>query len=575
VELNRSHDFQTQPGRQRPGRFGLQAALCAVVLVSLVLSGCVMPDTAMPAPSEPVGPAVSITATQLEPGPCSDTFVRHVMDFATNVDEWPVRMFSSNGSGLAVNDLDNDGLLDVVMANLDGQNAIFWNRGRMEFERADMETRNTRAVSIVDVDGDGWHDIVFALRRYIPVAWLNREGPDGGRTFESLPLSLFKNRSYTQAWADLDQDGDLDAVTVTYDAEPMKEENQPAPTGGGGVFVMYQNNDGSLRFEREQLAIKAQGLALLLLDLNDDGRQDILVGHDFELPDQTWVRTDDGWEETTPFSAVARNTMGFAAAEPGSDGVTHVFAADMMPFFTDEETMAQWAPLMEDMHFEVAGNQVMRNVLQVETGDGGYTEMAEAAQLQATGWSWSSQYGDLDLNGYMDLYVVNGMHSEEMFSHLPDSELVEENLVFRYTGDGYVWEPDWGLNATEGGRGMMMADLDNDGDLDIVVNNLIKPSVMFENQLCTEGQSLQVDLRWPGSGNTRAIGAELTVWSGSDSYSRTIRSNSGYLSGEPSRVHFGLPSGASMDRLEIRWPDGEMSEVGGLEGGSLLTVTRE
>ena len=137
---------------------------------------------------------------------------------------------------------------------------------------------------------------------------------------------------------------------------------------------------------------------------------------------------------------------------------------------------------------------------------GAYANEAGARGLQASGWSWSAQFGDLDQDGYLDLYIVNGMAAEEMFSHLPGDELVEQNLIFRNDQQGnFQPEPAWGLNATEGGRSMAMADLDNDGDLDIVINNLRAPAIIYENRLCN-GNSLTVDLSWPASKNTRAIG---------------------------------------------------------------------
>ena len=119
-----------------------------------------------------------------------------------------------------------------------------------------------------------------------------------------------------------------------------------------------------------------------------------------------------------------------------------------------------------------------------------------------------------------------------------------------------------------------MADLDGDGDLDIVVNNLRTPAQLFENQLCT-GDSLQVDLSWPDSGNTRALGSTLALRTGDGTYHRQVKASSGYLSGDPARVHFGFPDDAQLDWLEIRWPDGEVSVVEDLAAGTLLHVSRE
>jgi hypothetical protein len=120
---------------------------------------------------------------------------------------------------------------------------------------------------------------------------------------------------------------------------------------------------------------------------------------------------------------------------------------------------------------------------------------------------------------------------------------------------------------------MSMADLNNDGNLDIVVNNLGSPAQLFENQLCI-GSSLEVELLWPQSQNTRAISAELQLHTSMGTLRRDVRVGSGYLSGDPPRVHFGLPRETRLDGLDIRWPDGAVSEVSGLQAHSLVTVTR-
>ena len=174
--------------------------------------------------------------------------------------------------------------------------------------------------------------------------------------------------------------------------------------------------------------------------------------------------------------------------------------------------------------------------------NGAFENRAAGAGVDATGWSWSAQFGDLDNDGDLDMYTVNGMIGEA-FGHLPGAELVEENQALRNDGAGvFVPAPDWGLGATESGRGMALADLDLDldGDLDIVVNNFQAPALLFENQVCG-GASLQVDLGWPGSANPFAVGARLRLTTDKAPYWRETRVSSGYRSSDPPRAHFGLP----------------------------------
>jgi hypothetical protein len=261
-----------------------------------------------------------------------------------------------------------------------------------------------------------------------------------------------------------------------------------------------------------------------------------------------------------------------------NDGRFEIFAADMKPY-PGEET-ADWAPLMADMMEGVtrdsvlADRQIMANVLQVAVAPGEYLNLAPDWGVDGAGWSWSSKFGDLDADGWLDLYAVNGMIEERLLSHIPNHEMIEENQVFRNI-DGWRFQtmPRWGLDSERSGRGMVMADLDGDGDLDIAVNNLRGMAQLFENRLCT-GDHLLVDLHWPDSGNSYAIGAQVRLLTDQGALLRDVRVGSGYLSGDAPRLHFGLPADARLEQLEIRWPDGAMTHVPVAAHNMLLTVAR-
>ncbi len=497
-------------------------------------------------------------------GDCSDAFISHQLNHITTPVELPIGFYDSNGAGLAVNDLDQDGWLDIVLANLGGDNAILWNEGGRRFRREDLPSRApSRAAAIVDVDGDGWLDIVFTQQAAAPLYWRNLGGH-----FETQLLRGVSYIAYAMNWLDADRDGDLDLITGSYDVENELLLGQAAPLAG----VVYYENLGE-RFRAARIGERSNTLAIHSRK-NSAGESEIIIGNDFAVPDRHYVYRD-GWQESAPPAFMPHSTMSYTAADLDNDGARELFAVDMKPYADDETTAAQWQPIMEMMMAMPQPEddpQIMENVLYAGNSA---DNLARDYGLDGTGWSWSAKFGDLDNDGFQDLYAVNGMISLEMFSHLPENELVEANQVYRnLAGGGFQAEPGWALNDRASGRGMSLADLDNDGDLDVIVNNLLAPAKVFENRLCA-GDSLAVDLRWLGVANSHGLGATLVLQTDQGNFRRDLQAVSGYLSGDSSRAHFGFPAGSQPQRLTITWSDGAVSLVDAPQPNTLLTILRE
>lgn len=522
----------------------------------------------------PRGPQVpvSVASQPLATGVCTGTFIAHDLPHVTRSRQQPASATDGDGSGLALGDLDGDGLLEIVLANLSGPVTILWNQGHFRFRKQLLPDLNTRAAAVVDVDGDGWPDLVFTHSVGVPSLWRNR----GGKGFVQAELAGVRYKAYSMLWADLEGKGQLDLVTASYDTLLDAELNNTFLFSEGAGVALYRPSPQG--YVTERLSSRSQGLAIAAMDVNGDGKPDLIVGNDFEEPDMIWQQEAGGWKPVQPFPRTSKNTMSLSVTDINNDGVPELFSTDMKPDFRDLKQLAPWIPLMQKgyQHLSYSAAQRPENMLQVRFGDG-FRNAAYDLGLDATGWSWSAKFADLDNDGFQDLYVVNGAINKEVFGYLPNAELVEQNLVFGNQG-GRVFKPKpgWNLGSSRSGRGMSLADLDNDGRVDIVVNNLNSSAQLFENRLCG-GKALEAELRWPGTKNTRAIGAQIVLRTSKGQQWREVTSVSGYLSGDASRVHFGFLAAERLEGawLEIRWPDGRRSTVRGLKPQTLLTVTRQ
>lgn len=555
-----------------------QSVILLLIIGALLLSACAASSPAS-ATETPANVTVEVERSPLtQAGACEGKFVRQNLPVTNGVRVREIMTYLSNGSGVAAGDLDKDGDIDLVFASVDRESTIAWNQsipGKIDFSYEPLEDSFVRAVNIVDVDGDGWLDITFTHRGLDSVSYWRNLGPSpSGVQFARTPLEGVDHYAYAMAWTDMNGDGALDLVTGAYDID-LKGSGVPDEEikAKGGV-VVYEQRDG--QFIPTQLSQQAESLAIALIDLDGDGTRDVWAANDFAVPDRIFLHKDGQWQEAEPFRQTSYSSMSIDWGDLRNNGQVALFTTDMNPPDTSPQILAAWLPVLSKLEEKHGYNdpQIMANTLQVQTRPYSWRNEAAQSGIDSTGWSWSGKFGDFDNDGYLDLYIVNGMIAENLFSHLPDGELVERNQAFRNQGNGvFRPAPEWNLASTASGRSMVIADLDGDGDLDIVVNNLRAQAELFENRLCA-GSALEVDLLWPSSHNQFALGTVLELYTSQGVLRRDTRSASGYLSGDPSRVHFGFPAGTELTKLIIHYPDGAVAWVEDLTGQSLLRVTR-
>jgi enediyne biosynthesis protein E4 len=561
--------------RHRFVRFSTSPALVVatgLVGISTIAFPSISPVSAAisaAAPSKPLSVAVTSETTKyaVPATNCARSFQPHALPHTTHARGKRVLPYDTNGSGLAIGDLDKDGNTDIVLGDLRSTTSVLWNNGNFAFDRKPLDDTEggiseteTRAVSIVDVDNDGKLDIATTHTRGGVSIWHN----NGNRTFTSTSIEEVIAPAYAMIWDDIDADGDLDFVTSSYDALLEKEQGTSFLTSAGGGVQVYINK-GNGGFKATRLERQTQTLAMTMFDVDGDAKRDLVVGNDFGVPDMIWsVKGSDpsAWKPVAPFKRITKNTMGFAIGDFDNNGLFDLFASDMKPNLADVKVASQWMPLMERSFQKLQRSSTQRaeNVLQQQKTSAKFGNEAYKKQIDATGWSWSTQFGDLDNDGVEDLYVVNGMIDHEVLPYLPNDEIREQNFAYRATRKGeFLRNSSWGLNATDSGRAMALADLNNDGRLDVVVNNLRSKSMVYENRLCG-GASTTFRLKWDGVQNSAAFGATIRVHTKSGSMLRLVSPTGGYLTGLDGTVHFGIGT-AEPTGVEIVWPDGKASQL--------------
>ncbi|WP_420388056.1 VCBS repeat-containing protein [Roseivirga sp.] len=513
-------------------------------------------------------------------------------------------LYIYNGSGVGVADLNNDGLKDVVFAGNMVTSKIFINKGNFKFHELDpvesgFETKSwVHGVTIADINNDGYDDIYCSVGGVGAstgnLLYIN----NGDLTFteKSIDYNLHdKSLTTHSVFFDYDNDGDLDAYLMNYENNPNKDPNTIRPKDQTGNTIsqdrLYRNDGSRFTEVTAQAGIHEEGygLGISVSDFNNDGWLDLYVSNDFIYDDLLYLNNHDGTFSESLDKYVAHTSnfgMGIDVADLDNDGNTDIVQVDMLP----EDNRRQkklLSGLNYDRHQMLVQRgytpQYMRNSMQLNTGRGGYQEIGMLTGISNTDWSWSPLVADLDNDGTRDIFITNGyvkdvtdvdfrdyIVNESRNSNMPfdpsvivssleelNGEMVP-NYAYKNLG-GLQFEnvaTAWGLGTPSFSTGSAYADLDNDGDLDLLVNNLNQPSFVYKNKAVERDSTNYIQLNLSVNNNSLlAIGSRAEVYFDGKVMVAEMSPFRGFQSSVDPVLHFGLGSSTTIDSLVVIWPD--------------------
>lgn len=548
------------------------------------------------------------------------------LDYTEQLNTYTYKNFYSGG-GIGLGDFNNDGLIDIFFSGNLVPNKLYLNKGNLQFEDISSsagvspEDVWTTGVSIVDINADGWLDIYLCKsgppgseRRHNEL-FIN----DGDLTFTDRAKEYglaFEGLSTHAAFFDFDKDGDLDCYLLNnsirsiggYDLR-IGQRKTPDPLGGNKLL---RNDAGKFFDVSEEAGIYTSeigfGLGVTIGDLNMDGWSDIYVSNDFFEKDYLYINNRDGtFHEALEeyMQEISLGSMGADMADINNDGLPEVFVTEMLPENDDRLKTTTQFESWDKYNLNLNNGyyrQFSRNVLQLNNGNGTFSEISRLSGVEATDWSWGALIFDMDNDGLKDIFVANGIYKEllnqDYVNFAAGPEIMKEisskkkgvitklidsipstpiaNYAFQNRSDlSFVNMTDkWGLDLPTHSNGSAYGDLDNDGDLDLVLNNVNMPSLIYENksrQLTPQNATLTFILHGE-QGNSFALGSKITVKIGEQMIYQELSPMRGFMSTVDNRIHVGLGNTTLVDSIYVHWPNNKVTILTNVKPNQLINL---
>jgi enediyne biosynthesis protein E4 len=539
-----------------------------------------------------------------------------------------------NGGGVAVGDLNQDGLDDIYFSANVGQNQLYLNEGNLKFKDITQASGATgrpgpwkTGVVLVDINGDGKLDIYLCHSgALLPEKRKNELFVNQGNDAEGIPHFKEMAEEYgiaseatstSAAFFDYDLDGDLDLFLLNHNTKSIQNHDATVTKNllkekHEAGSQLFENQNGKFIEVTEKAGISSSslsyGLGVSVADVNGDGWPDIYIGNDYSMPDYLFFNQKNGKfidEIQVLLDHVSHFSMGNDIADINNDGLMDIFTLDMLP----EDNLRQKLLLAPD-NFELFQlnldrgfhYQYMRNMLHINAGNGTFQEVGQLAGISNTDWSWSALFSDFDLDGWKDLYITNGYlrdyNNQDFLKYMDNyvrtagGQLKREDLLnlvksmsssnlknytFRNNGDLTFENVSnaWGLSQNGNSNGAAYADLDNDGDLDLIINNINSPAFVYENLAVQKGKGnfLKIELKGDGK-NTIDQGAVVTVFSGGMMQVQEQNIYRGFQSSVSPILVFGVGQNPKADSVHVRWPGGKVSILNDLIANESHTISQ-